>query len=98
MKDYKKILEEMKNMTIDDLPPINITDEQKNRARKKMFKSIEDLKERNRELNINISETEVIEISEYLGEETEDCLNGVKYGRVLREIALKSVTDQVKSK
>lgn len=98
MKDFEKILEEINKMTIDDLPDIDITEEQKDTAKKRIFKSVEALKKRNKELSINISKQEVLEISDYLGEKCEDYLNGVKHGRVLREVALKACNLEVINK
>lgn len=98
MKDYKKILEDFSNMTIDDLPDVNITDEQKAKARKKLFEAIDSLKERNSNLNIDITQAEVLDLSNALGSRSEDYLNGVKHGRVLREVTLKATRDEVLSK
>lgn len=98
MKDYNKVLEEINNITIENVPKLIVTDEQKNKVRKNLFKSIDALKERNRELDINISEDEIIHIKNVLGEKSEDYLNGVKYGRVLRDVTLKAVRDEVLNK
>ncbi|MGL5353463.1 MAG: hypothetical protein ACRDA5_09065 [Clostridium sp.] len=98
MKDYNKVLEEINNITIENVPKLIVTDEQKNKVRKNLFKSIESLKERNKELNINISEEGIMDIKNALGEKAEDYLNGVKHGRVLRDVTLKAVRDEVISK
>lgn len=98
MKDYEKILEDFNNMTIDDLPDVNITDEQKEKARKKLFKAIDSLKKVNGDLNIDITKEEVIDLKNALGSRSEDYLNGVKHGRVLREVALNATREDVINK
>lgn len=98
MKDFNAILEEINNITIDDLPNISITDKQKNKAKNELFKIIKDLKERNNKFNINISESEIIDISNGLGDDLDKYLDGIKHGRLLREVALKAVNDEVISK
>lgn len=97
MKKFEDILKDINEMTIDNLPDVSITEEQKNNARRKLFKSIEELKNRNKDLDINVSPTGVLEIVDSLGDRSEDYLNGVKYGRVLREVALKAVHEEVLS-
>ncbi|MGL5087399.1 MAG: hypothetical protein ACRC68_17060, partial [Clostridium sp.] len=98
MKDYKKILEDFNNMTIDDLPDVNITEQQKEKARKKFFNAIDSLKKVNGDLNIDITKEEVLELKNALGSRSEDYLNGVKHGRVLREVALNATRDEVINK
>ncbi|MGL5353461.1 MAG: hypothetical protein ACRDA5_09055 [Clostridium sp.] len=98
MKDYEKILEDFNKMTIDDLPDVDITDEQKEKARKRLFKAIDSLKKVNGDLNIDITKEEVLDLKNALGSRSEDYLNGVKHGRVLREVALNATRDDVINK
>lgn len=98
MKDYNKVLDEINNITIENVPKLIVTDEQKNKVRKNLFKAVDALKERNKDLDINVSEEDVLNIKNALGEKSEDYLNGVKHGRVLRDVTLKAVRDEVISK
>lgn len=98
MKDFNTVLEEINNITIDELPNISITDKQKNKARNELFGIIKELKERNNKFNISISETEILNISNGLGDELDKYLDGVKHGRLLREVALKAINNEVISK
>lgn len=94
--EFESVLREINNISIDNLPDINITEEQKAKARKRLFKSIDKLKERNHMLKINVSDEEVLKISNELGVESEEYLKGVKHGAVLREVTLKAINDDVK--
>lgn len=98
MNNFNAVLEAINNLTIDDLPNISITDNQKNKAKNDLFQTIKELKERNNKFNINISEAEILNISNVLGDDLDKYLDGIKHGRLLREIVLKLVNDEVISK
>lgn len=98
MKDFDEVLEEINNITIDELPNINITYNQKNKVRNKLFKIIDELKKRNNKFSINISEADILDISNGLGDDLDKYLDGVKHGRLLREVSLKSVNDEITCK
>ncbi|MGL5087392.1 MAG: hypothetical protein ACRC68_17025 [Clostridium sp.] len=98
MKDFDEVLEKINNITIDELPNISITEIQKNKARDKIFTIIKELKERNNKFSINICNAEIIDISNGLGDDLDKYLDGVKHGRLLRAVALKSVNNEVVNK
>lgn len=89
------VIDEIKNMTINDLPDIKLSDADKEKAKKKLFSSIEALKDRNKELNIDITLDEVLDIKDSLGNVGDKNANGVKYGHVIREVALQAADNEV---
>ncbi|MEG0295620.1 MAG: hypothetical protein RR620_02805 [Clostridium sp.] len=98
MKGFEKRLEEINNLKIEDLPDVKLSDSDKERAKNRLFKSIEDLKRRNRDMNINITDAEVLTIKSSLGEASDKYANGVEHGFILREVAIKAADKEVYEK
>lgn len=98
MRNNKDVLKEVSNINSENLAHEQVAENQNNVLKNELLKVIDGLKERNDELNISISEEEIIDISNSLGDKLDENLDGVKYGRLLREITLRAVDVEVKNK
>ncbi|WP_143316625.1 hypothetical protein [Clostridium sp. HBUAS56017] len=72
------------------LPNVFLSDNQKNRIKKSLYKNIKRFTENNYGLKIDNSLENIKRMEEKLGSKKDDVIHGVKHARVLKELALEA--------